>query len=346
MLFSGGENSHRKEGRGLRIVVLPLIAMFANLSLPTQAALPEHSTRDWTIPLTTTFQARFAPREDHRSSPELKALEVQLAKMRLQLDEERLRPADLFTDEESAWDPEPINGKTGRYWSMHRSYGPRVDDAGIQMTALPGIQSVASERFAGLAPARSGFVTDGQVSSGAVAYAPYNPKKVVWSPLAMLSPLPKPLGKGDHAWMRRSLPASTYSAEQQRCLATAVYFEARGESAKGQAAVAQVVLNRVRNPAYPDTVCGVVYQNAQQRNRCQFSFACDGIAERVRRQSAYQRAARIAMAVTTGETYVSEVGSSTHYFANYVRPRWASSMVKMASIGDHIFFRTKGGGWR
>ena len=73
-----------------------------------------------------------------------------------------------------------------------------------------------------------------------------------------------------------------FSAKEQKCLANAIYFEARGETLRGQAAVAQVVLNRVRNPAYPETICGVVYQNQNLKNRCQFSFACDGKKDRHR----------------------------------------------------------------
>ncbi|TCD14919.1 cell wall hydrolase [Oricola cellulosilytica] len=155
-----------------------------------------------------------------------------------------------------------------------------------------------------------------------------------------------PVRKGDHKWMRRPLPAETLSAKQQHCITTAIYFEARGETVKGQAAVAQVILNRVRNPAYPDSACGVVYQNAEMRNRCQFSFACDGASERLKSERARKQAEWIAKAVTKGELFIPEIGSSTHYFADYVRPKWAGSMVKMASIGAHHFFKTRRGGWR
>ncbi|HET9705729.1 MAG TPA: cell wall hydrolase [Vicinamibacterales bacterium] len=114
---------------------------------------------------------------------------------------------------------------------------------------------------------------------------------------------------------------------------------------RGQAAVAQVVLNRVRNPAYPATICGVVYQNDNWRNRCQFSFACDGIKDRVTSRYHYRRAEEIAMAVTAGKIFLPEVASSTHYYADYVNPRWARTMQKMKKIGLHIFYRTYGGGW-
>lgn len=96
-----------------------------------------------------------------------------------------------------------------------------------------------------------------------------------------------PTRSGDHDWMRAPLPANAFTQAQQDCLATAIYFEARGETLEGQAAVAQVILNRVRNPAYPDTICDVVYQNQDWFNRCQFSFACDGVKDRVTDRPAF-----------------------------------------------------------
>ncbi len=154
-----------------------------------------------------------------------------------------------------------------------------------------------------------------------------------------------PRGRGDHAWLATPLPASAFSAREQQCLANAIYFEARGESAKGQAAVAQVVLNRVRNPAYPNSICGVVYQNQHMMNACQFSFACDGIPDRIDSPRHYRQARDVALAVTAGKIFIPEVGSSTHYYAQYVSPGWANAMDRMTKIGLHIFYRTKRGGW-
>ncbi|RFC68894.1 MULTISPECIES: cell wall hydrolase [Mesorhizobium] len=154
-----------------------------------------------------------------------------------------------------------------------------------------------------------------------------------------------PMGQGDHAWLQQPLPASVFSGDEQACLANAVYFEARGESLRGQAAVAQVVLNRVRNPAYPKTICGVVYQNRNWRNACQFSFACDGRKDVVTSPGVYRKAQDVALAVTAGKIFIPEVGSSTHYYAQYVSPGWARYMKKMTKIGLHIFYRTKNGGW-
>ncbi|ESX52142.1 cell wall hydrolase [Mesorhizobium sp. C416B] len=154
-----------------------------------------------------------------------------------------------------------------------------------------------------------------------------------------------PMAKGDHSWIQNPLPASVFSTKEQACLANSIYFEARGESVRGQAAVAQVILNRVRNPAYPNSICGVVYQNDNWLNRCQFSFACDGRKKRIESPAHYKTAQDVAMAVTAGKIFIPEVGSSTHYYANYVHPGWARTMQKMTKIGLHIFYRTYGGGW-
>lgn len=186
--------------------------------------------------------------------------------------------------------------------------------------------------------------------AAALGYAPATPANPAASLFGrILREAPKafvpPIGRNDHAWAATPLPLSAYSAEEQACLANGIYFEARGESALGQAAVAQVILNRVRNPAYPRTICGVVYQNKSWRNRCQFSFACDGIKDRITNKRAFSRARVVADQVTRGEIWLPEVGSATHYHANYVHPRWAGAMKKVDRIGRHIFYRTFGGGW-
>jgi len=121
------------------------------------------------------------------------------------------------------------------------------------------------------------------------------------------------------------------------CLAKAVYFEARGEPETGQLAVAQVVLNRVAHPFYPDNVCDVVFQNQQRRNKCQFSFACDGRSDRPRNETAWSRAIQLAKKSMHG-TRVEAVGKSTHYHATYVNPRWAREMVRQKRIGKHVFY--------
>ncbi|MBH0238134.1 cell wall hydrolase [Methylobrevis albus] len=150
---------------------------------------------------------------------------------------------------------------------------------------------------------------------------------------------------GEHWWAKNPLPSSILSTAEQRCLTDAIYFEARGEPERGQVAVAQVVLNRVKNPAYPETVCGVVYQNKTVRNRCQFSFACDGIADIVWSRSAWRKAEKVADDVAHGRIWLADIGTATHYHATYVRPNWAGVFHRQAKIGKHIFYQTINGGW-
>jgi spore germination cell wall hydrolase CwlJ-like protein len=197
------------------------------------------------------------------------------------------------------------------------------------------------------------LVTNDGADSLAAAYASPSPDYATTSPFDSILTkdaadggrfVPK-IGPKDHAWAANVLPAEVFSPDEQQCLATGIYFESRGESVKGQAAVAQVILNRVRNPAYPKTICGVVYQNEDWTNACQFSFACDKIKDKVNSPYHWQVARQVAMAVTAGKIWLPEVGSATHYHAVYVRPRWAAEMVKVGRIGMHIFYRTYGGGW-
>jgi len=197
------------------------------------------------------------------------------------------------------------------------------------------------------------LVTNDRPDILATAYAPPEPDYARASPFESLLQGPEmaggrfipPMAKGDHEWLKQALPAEVFSAKEQTCLANGIYFEARGESLRGQAAVAQVILNRVRNPTYPNTICGVVYQNDHMRNACQFSFACDGKKDVIASPSHYKTAQDVAMAVTAGKIFLPEVGSSTHYYAQYVSPGWARAMNRMSKIGLHIFYRTRGGGW-
>jgi spore germination cell wall hydrolase CwlJ-like protein len=156
-----------------------------------------------------------------------------------------------------------------------------------------------------------------------------------------------PSVKATHAWVNNAIPKSAHSRRELKCLADAIYFEARGEPELGRIAVAQVVLNRLKNPAYPKTICGVVYQNKNKRNRCQFSFACDGIRERITDKGAWAEAQALAERVMEDDKtlYIKDVGASTHYHASYVRPRWARHMAKKQKIGRHIFYQTYKGGW-
>ncbi len=127
----------------------------------------------------------------------------------------------------------------------------------------------------------------------------------------------------------------------ETCLAQAVYYEAGFEPVDGERAVAQVVLNRVRHPVYPKTVCGVVFQGAELKTGCQFTFTCDGALGRTPEEKAWARAVQIAHAALNG--YVMKpVGEATHYHTQYVVPYWSPSLVKLTQIGQHIFYRWTG----
>lgn len=130
------------------------------------------------------------------------------------------------------------------------------------------------------------------------------------------------------------------AATAERCLTQAIYYEAATESDAGKAAVAQVILNRMRHPAYPDTICSVIYQGST-RPGCQFSFACDGSMRRAPVAALWRRSGEIARAALAGHVAVN-VGMATHYHANYVLPRWAPKLTKIDQIGAHIFYRWPG----
>jgi len=130
-------------------------------------------------------------------------------------------------------------------------------------------------------------------------------------------------------------------AQAVHCLAQAVYFEAGREPADGQAAVAQTVLNRLRHPDYPKSVCGVVYQGASLKTGCQFSFTCDGSLNQPLVPSVWSEAQSVAKRALNGYV-MAAVGEATHYHADYVQPYWSPTLVKITQIGQHIFYRWTG----
>jgi hypothetical protein len=181
-------------------------------------------------------------------------------------------------------------------------------------------------------------------------------------PPAGLSPLDKPLGAVEltaeearrinartplaHVAVEPARPFVLHAATEEdrrralHCLTQAIYYEAGFEPAAGQRAVAQVVLNRVRHPAFPKSVCGVVFQGGDLAT-CQFSFTCDGSLARAPSPEAWRRARAVAAEALAGRVEAS-VGGSTHYHADYVAPYWAPRLAKITQIGAHIFYRWKG----
>ncbi|MGE4324420.1 MAG: cell wall hydrolase [Sphingobium sp.] len=126
------------------------------------------------------------------------------------------------------------------------------------------------------------------------------------------------------------------------CLTSAIYYEAGNEPEDGQRAVAQVVLNRVRSPLWPDSVCGVIYQGSERTDfRCQFTFSCDGAMARLPSAAGWARARRVARDALSGRVY-EPAGLATHYHTLAVRPAWAASLQPVGVIGAHIFYRNLG----
>lgn len=130
-------------------------------------------------------------------------------------------------------------------------------------------------------------------------------------------------------------------AKSEKCLAEAVYFEARGEAVRGQIAVAQVILNRAFSGKYPESVCGVVYQNKHRHLACQFTFACDNNPDVIREPDMWDRAQKISKAMLDGRLWLPEVDRSTHYHAYWVRPSWVSEMKRNWKFGVHTFYRPR-----
>ncbi|MEE9389214.1 MAG: cell wall hydrolase [Paracoccaceae bacterium] len=134
-----------------------------------------------------------------------------------------------------------------------------------------------------------------------------------------------------------SLPTAKGDA-QWECLSQALYFEARGESVQGQFAVAEVILNRVDSTSYPSTLCRVINQGTGQKFRCQFTYTCDGLSDRVRDQDAWNRVAKVARIMIDGKAR-DLTGGATHYHTKAVNPRWARVFPRTATIGAHHFYR-------
>jgi spore germination cell wall hydrolase CwlJ-like protein len=243
-------------------------------------------------------------------------------------------------------DPESVH--------VFEPYGPSqstttLEASSVQSPAAAAAGSTGAARGPrnspdGATPAVSRAVA---LSSTTPAPADMTPVEIAAAPVSLPAPLesarapsdPDPSDKPRYA----ELIDPDKMSREQKCLAEAVYFEARSEPVEGQAAVAQVILNRVRSGLYPESVCGVVYQNRHRHLACQFTFACEGKSLRVTDPDSWETAKRVAREVTEGRTYLAEVGGATHYHADYVRPTWARRLKKMDIIGRHIFYKLKPG---
>jgi len=212
----------------------------------------------------------------------------------------------------------------------------RMDRAAVALAArfAPEARTVEpSALTAALAPAISPEPT----LSDAIQPLPEDAARLVNASIPV-SALPNPAARPFFLKARDLLDES----RAVECLTAAIYYEAGYESTAGQQAVAQVVLNRMRHPSYPKTVCGVVFQGSNRTTGCQFTFTCDGSLARRPAPAVWERARKIAVEALNGKVMKS-VGNATHYHANYVVPYWASSLAKVTTIGTHIFYRWNGG---
>jgi hypothetical protein len=208
--------------------------------------------------------------------------------------------------------------------------------AGSERASLPF--ETAGENFPGSAFYYLDASDSGVLAPGAAqaAWAGHRDDESVASAASPAGPAARPLlartGGDDYA---RAL----------QCLTAAIYYEAASEPDPGQRAVAQVVLNRVSHPSYPNTVCGVVYQGSERSTGCQFSFTCDGSLARKPMAVFWERARRVAADALAGTVY-APVGLATHYHTTAVHPYWADSLAYIGTIGAHRFYRWGGAAGR
>ena len=211
---------------------------------------------------------------------------------------------------------------------------PAVATAQAQAQELRAVPAVSD--FDDVPPVRLASLDAGSLPATSMMR---EPEPVSLPPVGMVPlPIPAPGVPPPSPAQRLKLDDKEY-AKAQRCLTNAIYWEARSEPVRGQMAVAQVVLNRVFSPFYPNDVCGVVYQNASRHLSCQFTFACDGKRKTITERGHWARANRIAKQTLDGQIYVPEVAKSTHYHAAYVNPIWNREMKKLVRFGLHSFYR-------
>ncbi|GGD96245.1 hypothetical protein GCM10011515_15180 [Tsuneonella deserti] len=178
-------------------------------------------------------------------------------------------------------------------------------------------------------------------------------------PEAPRDTLPPPIETGAHSDTQGALPQAVGTSARSftalgsgldkaralQCMTMALYYEAANEPTDGQRAVAQVILNRVAHPSYPNSVCGVVFQGSERRTGCQFSFTCDGSLMRQPARASWDRARSVAADALAGYVF-RPIGLATHYHATYVLPYWASSLENVGTIGLHTFYRWRGAAGR
>ncbi len=212
------------------------------------------------------------------------------------------------------------------------------ESAGLALLALIGTAAIAGTASSTLRFPERAATEATLPQAPAMEYRPVAPQDAVKInsaiPLAGLAGAARPFVGGTASRMDQG--------RALECLTSAIYYEAGQEPTDGQRAVAQVILNRVRHPAFPSSVCGVVYQGSTRQTGCQFTFTCDGSMARGPMTASWDRARKVAAAALAGSVYPN-VGNATHYHADYVVPYWASRLAKTAVVGAHLFYRWSGG---
>ncbi|MGZ8362378.1 MAG: cell wall hydrolase [Caulobacteraceae bacterium] len=213
--------------------------------------------------------------------------------------------------------------------------------------AVSGVGAGVAWSNAGVKPPSDNFASPefrSALAGAAIAYGRDDKAEAVELPPLFIPGAGAKRAKGPRYPSARAFTLPAGGTEREKaveCLTAAVYYEAANEPDAGQQAVAQVVLNRVRSPAYPKSVCGVVFQGSERRTGCQFTFTCDGSLYRKPSVGGWARAKAVAEAALDGRV-AAGVSTATHYHASYVHPYWGPTLVKLGQIGAHIFYRSPG----
>lgn len=175
----------------------------------------------------------------------------------------------------------------------------------------------------------------GGIAGATIVYNPHTDKPAIVEAVQEPAPVPSSVEA-----LIAADPALVELVAEHKCLSEALYFEARGEGAKGQVAVAEVIFQRLRNKNYPSSICGVVYQGQKSKDGCQFSFACGKKKAVVRNEKEWNSAQMLAARIlTTGVRMDDLTSKATHFHAISVSPEWADHLVKTIQIGNHVFYR-------
>ncbi|UVO51159.1 cell wall hydrolase [Sphingomonas sp. SUN019] len=213
----------------------------------------------------------------------------------------------------------------------------------ISVAALAGLSLIAPETVSAATAGKPGGRTETLAArtKASPAIGTTGTAELPPEPVGAPAPVTFDVGVTAAQPFAARIASSIDRARALECLTAAIYYEAASESDDGQRAVAQVVLNRVRHPAFPATVCGVVYQGSERSSGCQFSFACDDAMTRVPSRNGWSRAARTAALALSGQVF-APVGLATHYHTYAVTPAWNRTLVMTDAIGAHFFHRWKG----